>query len=283
MVPGSTTKLLAQMRRGAIEYCVLALLRDQDLYGLELARTLAEADGLVTSEGTVYPLLTRLRRDGLVDATWEESPNGRPRRYYRITKDGRAALKAFSVQWSDSATPSTPDSWTEGGTDDRRPRCDRWAEYVADNAAVADLSAGDRQQIVEQVSEHISSAVRCCPSKQRPACATSLSASGLPRTLPPRRGPESIPSHGEADSRSSSPVEWPSLSLCSGSGLLRPPGHFRVGVRRRPLWARQPQRPDPCPANHRRSRSPARRQPTHKRHAVAACRGAWLHGPVRRE
>ncbi len=99
MVPGSTTKLLAQMRRGAIEYCALALLRDQDLYGLELARTLAEADGLVTSEGTVYPLLTRLRRDGLVDATWEESPNGPPRRYYRITKDGRAALKAFSVQW----------------------------------------------------------------------------------------------------------------------------------------------------------------------------------------
>ena len=99
MVPGSTTKMLAQMRRGAIEYCVLALLRDQDRYGLELARALAEADGLVTSEGTVYPLLTRLRREGLVDATWEESPSGPPRRYYRITKDGRVALKAFSVQW----------------------------------------------------------------------------------------------------------------------------------------------------------------------------------------
>jgi PadR family transcriptional regulator PadR len=99
MVPGSTTKMLAQMRRGAIEYCVLALLRDQDRYGLELARALAEADGLVTSEGTVYPLLTRLRREGLVDATWEESPNGPPRRYYQITKDGRAALRAFSSQW----------------------------------------------------------------------------------------------------------------------------------------------------------------------------------------
>lgn len=99
MVPGSTAKMLAQMRRGAIEYCVLALLRDQDRYGLELARTLAEADGLVTSEGTVYPLLTRLRREGLVDATWEESPTGPPRRYYRITKDGRAALRAFSLQW----------------------------------------------------------------------------------------------------------------------------------------------------------------------------------------
>ena len=99
MVPGSTTKMLAQMRKGAIEYCVLALLRDQDRYGLELARALADADGLVTSEGTVYPLLTRLRRDGLVDATWEESPNGPPRRYYRITRDGRVALKAFSIQW----------------------------------------------------------------------------------------------------------------------------------------------------------------------------------------
>ena len=112
MVPGSTTKMLAQMRRGAIEYCVLALLRDQDRYGLELARALADADGLVTSEGTVYPLLTRLRGEGLVDASWEESPHGPPRRYYRITKEGRAALKAFSVQWERSAPPST-DSWRE--------------------------------------------------------------------------------------------------------------------------------------------------------------------------
>ena len=99
MVPGSTDKMLAQMRRGAIEYCVLALLRDQDLYGLELTRKLTEADGLVTSEGTVYPLLTRLHREGLVEASWEESPSGPPRRYYRITKEGRGALKTFITQW----------------------------------------------------------------------------------------------------------------------------------------------------------------------------------------
>ncbi len=99
MVLGGTEKLLAQMRRGAIEYCVLALLRDQDRYGLELTRALSEADGLVTSEGTVYPLLTRLDREGLVEATWEESPSGPPRRYYRITKDGQIALKAFIAQW----------------------------------------------------------------------------------------------------------------------------------------------------------------------------------------
>jgi PadR family transcriptional regulator PadR len=67
MVLGGTDKMMAQMRRGAIEYCVLALLRDQDRYGLELTRALADADGLVTSEGTVYPLLTRLREEGLVE------------------------------------------------------------------------------------------------------------------------------------------------------------------------------------------------------------------------
>jgi len=113
MVPGSTDKMLAQMRRGAIEYCVLALLRDEDLYGLELTRRLAEADGLVTSEGTVYPLLTRLHREGLVEATWEESPTGPPRRYYRITKDGRSALKTFLGQWERFRT--TVDALLDGG------------------------------------------------------------------------------------------------------------------------------------------------------------------------
>ena len=98
MVLGGEANLLAQMRRGAIEFCVLALLREEERYGLELSRTLA-ADGLVTSEGTMYPLLARLRQDGLVETSWHESPQGPPRRYYRLTKDGRAALDAFTVQW----------------------------------------------------------------------------------------------------------------------------------------------------------------------------------------
>jgi PadR family transcriptional regulator, regulatory protein PadR len=98
MVPGSAPKLLAQMRRGAIEFCVLALLRDRDRYGLDLARTLS-ADGLVTSEGTLYPLLARLRQDGMVETSWHESSQGPPRRYYRLTEDGHAALDAFTVQW----------------------------------------------------------------------------------------------------------------------------------------------------------------------------------------
>jgi len=99
MVAGSTDKLMTQMRRGAIEYCVLALLHEQDRYGFELTRSLSDADGLVTSEGTVYPLLSRLRRDGLVDTFWQESTQGPPRRYYRLTKSGRRALDGFREQW----------------------------------------------------------------------------------------------------------------------------------------------------------------------------------------
>jgi len=99
MVPGANGKLLTQMRRGAIEYCVLALLRERDRYGFELTRILAASDGLVTSEGTIYPLLARLRQDGLVKTTWKESQQGPPRRYYHLTRDGQAALDAFIVQW----------------------------------------------------------------------------------------------------------------------------------------------------------------------------------------
>lgn len=99
MVPGAAEKQLSQMRRGAIAYCVLALLRGEPRYGFELVRELASADGLVTSEGTVYPLLSRLRREGLVETFWQESPHGPPRRYYRITGAGEAALREFASQW----------------------------------------------------------------------------------------------------------------------------------------------------------------------------------------
>ena len=91
--------LLAQMRRGTLQYCVLSLLADEERYGFDLVRGLAELDGMVTSEGTIYPLLSRLRRDGLVESNWQESPSGPPRRYYRLTNTGRAALDAFRLEW----------------------------------------------------------------------------------------------------------------------------------------------------------------------------------------
>jgi PadR family transcriptional regulator PadR len=91
--------LLAQMRRGTLQYCVLSLLADEERYGFDLVRGLGETDGMVTSEGTIYPLLSRLRRDGLVESTWQESPAGPPRRYCRLTDSGRAALEGFRLEW----------------------------------------------------------------------------------------------------------------------------------------------------------------------------------------
>ena len=99
MVSAKRESLATQMRRGTLEYCVLALLRDQPRYGFDLVRTLAQADGLITSEGTIYPLLSRLRRDGLVTTTWHESSSGPPRRYYELTAEGRRALALFTTEW----------------------------------------------------------------------------------------------------------------------------------------------------------------------------------------
>ncbi|MGI9193229.1 MAG: PadR family transcriptional regulator [Actinomycetota bacterium] len=82
----------------------MALLRNEKLYGFDLVRKLSDVDGLVTSEGTIYPLLSRLRRDGLVKTFWRESPAGPPRRYYELTTAGTKALDAFSEEWDRFST-----------------------------------------------------------------------------------------------------------------------------------------------------------------------------------
>jgi len=93
--------MLAQMRKGILEYCVLAHLRDNSSYGLEIACTLGANRNLFSSEGTLYPLLARLRKQGLLDTTWRESTTGPPRRYYSLTDAGIAALDAFGATWSE--------------------------------------------------------------------------------------------------------------------------------------------------------------------------------------
>jgi PadR family transcriptional regulator, regulatory protein PadR len=89
----------SQLRRGVLEFCVLALLRDEERYSFEIVRALGDVEGLVTSEGTLYPLLSRLRKDGVVTTTWRESSAGPPRRYYRLTARGREQLEAFTAEW----------------------------------------------------------------------------------------------------------------------------------------------------------------------------------------
>ena len=115
MVPAKRESLITQMRRGTLEYCVLALLRDQPRYGFDLVRSLGQADGLVTSEGTIYPLLSRLRSDELVDSVWKESALGPPRRYYQLTAEGGRALTLFTTEW-DRFTDAVDRLLRQGGS-----------------------------------------------------------------------------------------------------------------------------------------------------------------------
>jgi PadR family transcriptional regulator len=100
MVAGDAANQVAQMRRGVLPYCVLAMLQSTERYGFELVRALGSVDGMVTGEGTIYPLLARLRRQGVVVTTWQESASGPPRRYYQITAAGRDALRDFTQAWA---------------------------------------------------------------------------------------------------------------------------------------------------------------------------------------
>lgn len=92
--------MLTHLRRGALEYCVLAMLDPTPRYGLDIARRLGDDGILLTSEGTLYPLLARLRKNGLVDTSWVESTSGPPRRYYSLTSPGRSAVQSFRATWT---------------------------------------------------------------------------------------------------------------------------------------------------------------------------------------
>lgn len=98
MIDNEASQWLGQLRRGVADRCVLALLQHQERYGFDLAKTLSKAN-IIAGEGTIYPLLARLRRDGLVETVWRESPEGPPRRYYVLTADGETALAQFQGQW----------------------------------------------------------------------------------------------------------------------------------------------------------------------------------------
>ena len=91
--------VLTQLRKGVLENCVLASLQQGPAYGLELASRLSEYNMLFTTEGTLYPLLSRLRKQGLVETTWQESTAGPPRRYYQLTDQGHESLSIFMATW----------------------------------------------------------------------------------------------------------------------------------------------------------------------------------------
>ena len=91
----------AQLRKGWLELAVLASLWDGRLYGLEILRRLEENSNLVVAEGTVYPVLNRLRADRLVASEWVESDSGHPRKYYALTAAGRRRSVAMARHSAD--------------------------------------------------------------------------------------------------------------------------------------------------------------------------------------
>lgn len=92
-------RIATNLRKGVLEYCVLALLSHGERYGLELAADLTGRD-LIASDGSLYPLLARMRENGLVEPRWDASGTGRPRRYYAITDHGTDQLTTFTRVWT---------------------------------------------------------------------------------------------------------------------------------------------------------------------------------------
>ena len=90
----------AQMRKGVLELCILSILSQGDAYPTEIIEKLKDTR-LVVVEGTLYPLLTRLKNTGLLGYRWEESTSGPPRKYYKLTEIGEQYLKELQLSWQE--------------------------------------------------------------------------------------------------------------------------------------------------------------------------------------
>ncbi len=98
--PMNIENLKSQMRKGMLEFCVLLILRHKAAYASEMIAELKEAK-LIVVEGTLYPLLTRLKNDGLLSYQWQESTSGPPRKYYSLTPMGLQFLDQLSDSWQE--------------------------------------------------------------------------------------------------------------------------------------------------------------------------------------
>lgn len=90
----------AQMRKGVLEYCILLVIDGKPLYASDIIDELSRSKMIVV-EGTLYPLLTRLKNDGLLAYKWEESTQGPPRKYYELTDEGRYFLTEMGASWDE--------------------------------------------------------------------------------------------------------------------------------------------------------------------------------------
>lgn len=96
----NTDNIKSQMRKGVLEYCILSILNNNDAYASSLISDLKDARMIVV-EGTLYPLLTRQKNQGLLSYRWEESPLGPPRKYYSITEKGKELLAEMDSAWQE--------------------------------------------------------------------------------------------------------------------------------------------------------------------------------------
>ncbi len=90
----------AQMRKGILEYCILSIIDKKESYPSDIIEEL-KSSKLIVVEGTLYPLLTRLKNAGILTYRWEESTSGPPRKYYSLTNDGKSFLDELQETWSD--------------------------------------------------------------------------------------------------------------------------------------------------------------------------------------
>ena len=101
MEPDFLANWSTQLRKGLLELCVLAALKREQLYGYDIVKRLAAGGGLSMGEGTVYPLLSRFKKEGLVETTLVESAGGPARKYYRLTAKGRLMLVKMLAHWAE--------------------------------------------------------------------------------------------------------------------------------------------------------------------------------------
>jgi PadR family transcriptional regulator PadR len=100
MTDSNVDNIKSQMRKGVLEYCILGILGREDAYASLILSSLKDARMIVV-EGTLYPLLTRLKNQGMLSYRWEESTQGPPRKYYSLTEKGREALVEMDTAWDE--------------------------------------------------------------------------------------------------------------------------------------------------------------------------------------
>ena len=88
-----------QLRKGVLELCILNDIRNKKMYGYEIVRRLRKIDGLIISEGAIYPILSRLKRQGLVETSIQESAEGPARKYYKLTEEGEEMVAQMNAHW----------------------------------------------------------------------------------------------------------------------------------------------------------------------------------------